>query len=188
MVAARGPTPLGVAPRRKRTEWKAARERESRWRTGLEMAEAGIPPRNDVGGGERGMRDSESRRSEEGRERRAYGRDGEGRGQRGKEKRARERGRGWKRVEERDLGLGCALCVARSIQPRALDSKLPLSAVFPLFSLSPQASPRCYLPTRPPPSSLFLPGGPPCRCCFSAAAATAAAATAVRESWRGNRG
>ena len=42
------------------------------------------------------------------------------------------------------------LYVAGSIQPRALDSKLPLSAVFPLFSLSPQASPRCYLPIVPP--------------------------------------
>lgn len=49
------------------------------------------------------------------------------------------------------------LYVAGSIQPRALDSKLPLSAVFPLFSLSPQASPRCYLPIVPPSRSFPQP-------------------------------
>lgn len=66
------------------------------------------------------------------------------------------RGRTWDRVSERanarvreGLAWG-VLYVAGSIQPRALDSKLPLSAVFPLFSLSPQASPRCYLPIVPP--------------------------------------
>ena len=53
------------------------------------------------------------------------------------------------------------LYVAGSIQPRALDSKLPLSAVFPLFSLSPQASPRCYLPIVPPSRSYSLGLAPP---------------------------
>lgn len=61
-------------------------------------------------------------------------------------------GRGSERANARvreGLAWG-VLYVAGSIQPRALDSKLPLSAVFPLFSHSPQPSPRCYLPIVPP--------------------------------------
>lgn len=67
--------------------------------------------------------------------------------------RGRRRGRGSERANARvreGLAWG-VLYVAGSIQPRALDSKLPLSAVFPLFSHSPQPSPRCYLPIVLPP-------------------------------------
>jgi len=73
VVAARRPTPLGAATR-KRTERKAAREKAERTRRAVEQKEekARIPtvvPRNEVG-----------KREEEARERRAYGRDDEGRG------------------------------------------------------------------------------------------------------------
>jgi hypothetical protein len=87
-------------------------ERESGWRTGSEMAEAGIPPRNDVGGGEAEGREtaSENRRSED-RERRAYGRDGEER--RGPEREGEESARKREGVEEGKRGTSAwgVLCV-----------------------------------------------------------------------------